>query len=120
MNDRQDGPPAPPIAAAGGDASHTMQRFLAGPWPFAILLLLAALPYLGILRNDFVYTYDDKPLILDSAYVHSAQHLREVLTSTLFSNQGAPGGPPITGRSRSWDSCSVTRSSAPRLPDFIW
>ncbi len=94
MNDRQDGPPAPPIAAAGGDASHTMQRFLAGPWPFAILLLLAALPYLGILRNDFVYTYDDKPLILDSAYVHSAQHLREVLTSTLFSNQGAPGGPP--------------------------
>jgi tetratricopeptide (TPR) repeat protein len=46
------------------------------------------------LRNDFVYVYDDKPLILDSPYIHSAHHLRELLTSTLFSNQGAPGGPP--------------------------
>ena len=59
-----------------------------------MLLLLAALPYLGVLRNDFAYMYDDKALILDSPYVHNLHHLRELLTSTLFSNQGVPGGPP--------------------------
>jgi protein O-mannosyl-transferase len=75
-------------------APPRFNAFLAGRWPLAILLLLAALPYVGVLRNDFAYMYDDKPLILDSAYVHSTQHLREILTSTLFSNQGSPGGPP--------------------------
>jgi len=68
---------------------------LAGPWPLVVLLLLAASPYIGILRNDFVYTLDDKALILDSPYVHNFNHLRNVLTTTLFSNQGAPGGPPF-------------------------
>ena len=65
-----------------------------GAWPLAVLLLLAILPYAGILRNDFAYTYDDKALILDSPYVHNVHHLREVLTTTLFSNLGAPGGLP--------------------------
>ncbi len=83
-------PPGPTLKVA----SPRFTAFLAGRWPLAILLLLAALPYVGILHNDFAYMYDDKPLILDSAYVHSTQHLREVLTSTLFSNQGTPGGPP--------------------------
>lgn len=94
MNDRQYGAELPSHLPAGSDSPRAASSFIAGPWPFAIVLLLAALPYIGILRNDFVYTYDDKTLILDSAFVHSTQHLREVLTSTLFSNQGAPGGPP--------------------------
>jgi len=60
----------------------------------AVLLLLATLPYAGILRNDFAYDYDDKALILDSPYVHNFQHVREVLTTTLFSHLGAQGGTP--------------------------
>ena len=69
-------------------------QFLAGRWPLAILLLLAALPYVGILRNDFTYTYDDRAIIVENPYVHNFQHLREVLTSTLFANQGVQGGAP--------------------------
>ena len=94
MNDRQVETKFTSHSASDPCVSDGAASFIAGRWPVAIVLLLAALPYLGMLRNDFVYTYDDKALILDSAYVHSAQHLREVLTSTLFSNQGAPGGPP--------------------------
>lgn len=60
----------------------------------AVLLLLATLPYIGVLRNDFAYTYDDRVLILDNPYVHNFQHLREVLTTTLFSSLGAQGGTP--------------------------
>lgn len=67
---------------------------LANPWRVVVLLVLAALPYLGILRNDFAYNYDDKSLILDSPYVHNFQHLREVLTTTLFSHLGVAGGTP--------------------------
>jgi Flp pilus assembly protein TadD len=59
-----------------------------------VLLLLATLPYIGILRNDFTYTYDDKVLILDNPYVHNFQHLHEVLTRTLWSGLGAQGGTP--------------------------
>ena len=64
------------------------------PWPLAVLLLLAALPYMGILRNDFAYAYDDKTLILDSPYAHNLHHLPEVLTTTLFVDAGAQGGLP--------------------------
>ena len=60
----------------------------------AVLLLLATLPYVGALRNDFTYTYDDKALILDNPYVHNFQHLRGALTTPLFSNLGAQAGTP--------------------------
>jgi len=81
-------------AARGLDVPQRAASFFAGPWPTAVLLLLATLPYIGVLRNDFVYTYDDRVLILDNPYVHNFQHLREVLTTTLFSSLGAQGGTP--------------------------
>ncbi len=94
MNDRQDETISRPIASPEASSPDRTNAFLTGPWAAAILFLLAVLPYIGVLRNDFAYMYDDKPLILDSAYIHSTHHLRELLTSTLFSNQGTPGGPP--------------------------
>ncbi len=94
MNAPQEGTEIPPHAAPAPDATPRAASIISSPWTVAILLLLAALPYLGVLRNDFAYMYDDKALILDSPYVHNLHHLREVLTSTLFSNQGVPGGPP--------------------------
>ena len=94
MSDQRGGTEVRPHASPGTNVPTDPTRFLTGPWPIVILLLFASLPYIGILRNDFTYTYDDKVLILDSPYVHNIHHLREVLTSTLFSNQGAPGGPP--------------------------
>jgi Flp pilus assembly protein TadD len=49
------------------------------------LLLLSTLPYIGVLRNDFAYMYDDKAQIIDSPYAHSFKHLRETLTTTVWS-----------------------------------
>ena len=94
MSTPQDGIQIPPLAAPALDAPQRSAAFLAGPWPLAVLLLLAALPYVGILRNDFAYAYDDKALILDSPYAHSLQHLRDVLTTTLFADGGLQGGLP--------------------------
>lgn len=82
------------LSARGLNLSPRATSFFAGPWPLAVLLLLATLPYIGTLRNDFAYTYDDRVLILDNPYVHNFQHLREVLTTTLFSSLGAQGGTP--------------------------
>ncbi len=61
----------------------------AGAWPLAILLLMATLPYIGILRNDFAYAYDDKAQIIDNPYVHGFGHIREILTTNVWSHQGA-------------------------------
>jgi tetratricopeptide (TPR) repeat protein len=94
MNDPQIGTEARPLVSPEADVPPRTANLLSGPWPAAILLLLAALPYIGILRNDFAYAFDDKVLILDSPYVHSFHHLREVLTTTLFSNMGAQAGLP--------------------------
>ena len=40
-----------------------------GRWRFSCCL--PRLPYAGILRNDFVYIYDDKAQIIDNPYVHN-------------------------------------------------
>ncbi len=64
---------------------------LAGAWPLALLLLLSTLPYIGILRNDFAYAYDDKAQIIDNPYVHSFGHLQEILTTNVWSQRGAQG-----------------------------
>jgi len=94
MNNQQDATEIPPPASPGRDIPPRAATFFSGAWPLAVLLLLAMLPYAGMLRNDFAYAYDDKDLILDNPYVHSVRHLREVLTTTLFSNLGTPGGLP--------------------------
>jgi len=75
-------------------APNPLQRaapFLAGAWPLAVLLGLATLPYVGVLRNDFAYIYDDKAQIIDNPYVHSFGHLREILTTSVWSYAGAQG-----------------------------
>jgi Flp pilus assembly protein TadD len=87
MNSERKKSEAPSSAPLLAEVFNT--NFLSGPWPFAILLLIAVLPYIGILRNDFAYVYDDKLLILDNPYVHNFHHLREILGSTLFSKMGA-------------------------------
>src|SRR5579862_3241445 len=81
-----------PMAAAPdtGESRHTFP-FFSGKWPLAFLLLLALLPYAGILRNDFAYIYDDKAQIIDNPYVHSFGHLREVLTTPVWSFAAAHG-----------------------------
>jgi Flp pilus assembly protein TadD len=94
MNGRQGQTAIRPLDTSGPDIPQRAGPFFAGSWPIVVLLLLSALPYLGLLRNDFTYIYDDKALILDSPYVHNFQHLREVLTTTLFSHLGAQGGTP--------------------------
>jgi tetratricopeptide (TPR) repeat protein len=66
---------------------------LAGAWPFALLLLLATLPYVGVLRNDFAYAYDDKAQIIDNPYVHAIGHLRETLTTNVWSHKATQGVP---------------------------
>jgi Flp pilus assembly protein TadD len=55
----------------------------------ALLLLLATAPYLGVLRNDFAYIYDDKAQIIDSPYVHSFHHLHETFTTSVWSYKSA-------------------------------
>ena len=80
------------VRPSPSESSGVLRHFaplLAGPWPLAILLLLAILPYAGILRNDFAYMYDDKAQILDNPYVHGFGHLREVLTTSVWSYAGA-------------------------------
>ena len=73
------------------NASPRVVAFLAGRWPLVVLLLLALLPYTGILHNDFAYIYDDKAQIIDNPYVHTFGHLREVLTTPVWSFAGVHG-----------------------------
>jgi hypothetical protein len=94
MSDQNCGIDVRPLVTPEPEVLALAAKFFTGPWPMAVLLLLAALPCIGILRNDFAYAFDDKILILDSPYVHSFHHLREALTTTLFSNMGSLAGIP--------------------------
>jgi Flp pilus assembly protein TadD len=85
MSSPQDGTEIRPTAAPGPDLPRRTAPSFAGAWPLTVLLLLATLPYVGILRNDFAYAYDDKAQIIDNPYVHSFGHLREALTTTVWS-----------------------------------
>jgi Flp pilus assembly protein TadD len=69
-------------------------RLVAGRGALAALLLFATLSYLGVLHNDFTYTYDDKALILDNPVVHNLGHLREAVSTTLFASQGPQQATP--------------------------
>lgn len=53
------------------------------------LALLAILPYLNALHNEFVF--DDKTQVLNDPYIRSFQYLRTIFTSTVFSYAGAGG-----------------------------
>ncbi len=81
----------PPATVQRPDDPQPAAAFLAGAWPVVLLLLLAALPYAGILGNDFAYIYDDKAQIIDNPYVHSLGHWREVLTTSAWSYKGGYG-----------------------------
>jgi len=85
MNIHPDGSEIRPTTASGHDIPAHATPHFSGAWPLAVLLLLAVVPYAGILRNDFAYIYDDKAQIIDNPYVHSFGHVREVLTTTVWS-----------------------------------
>ena len=56
-----------------------------------VLLLIAVLPYLNTLANDFLYAYDDGAQILQNPYVHSFRYLKEIFGTTVWSHVGAQG-----------------------------
>jgi tetratricopeptide (TPR) repeat protein len=91
MNNLADGTKIAPAAAPGADLPQRGAPLFSGAWPLALLLLLALLPYAGILRNDFAYIYDDKAQIIDNPYVHTFGHLREVFTTPVWSFADAHG-----------------------------
>ncbi len=78
-------------AIADGDGPPPDRALRTGALPFLFLLLLALVPYSGILRNDFTYIYDDKAQIIDNPYVHTFGHVREVLTTPVWSFAGTSG-----------------------------
>jgi Tfp pilus assembly protein PilF len=56
---------------------------------FAILFLLAFLPYSNIFFNQFVY--DDAFQVVSNPYAHSFKYLRQIFTTSVWSFQGAQG-----------------------------
>ncbi len=56
---------------------------------FLILFLLAFLPYVNTLFNNFVY--DDNFQVVGNPYIHSFRYLRQIFTTTVWSFQGAQG-----------------------------
>lgn len=55
----------------------------------AALLAAAALPYLNILLNGFVY--DDHTQVTNNPYLQNLHHLRDIFTTTAWSYVGAQG-----------------------------
>ena len=62
-------------------------------WPdstfVALLAVLAAAPFLGILANGFAY--DDNTQVLNNPYLQNFGHLREIFSTTVWSYVGAQG-----------------------------
>src|SRR5579863_226410 len=56
---------------------------------YALLSFLACLPYLNTLANKFVY--DDGFQVVGNPYAHSFKYLPQILTTTVWSFQGAQG-----------------------------
>ncbi len=54
-----------------------------------VLVAMAAVPYLGILSNAFVY--DDNTQVLNNPYIQNIRHLHEIFTTTVWSYVGAQG-----------------------------
>ena len=68
-----------------GDAQASQRQAVI----FLILFLLAFLPYVNTLFNDFVY--DDSFQVVGNPYAHSFRYLRPIFTTTVWSFQGAQG-----------------------------
>jgi protein O-mannosyl-transferase len=56
---------------------------------FAVLILLAVLPYANSLANGFVY--DDNTQVLNNPYVQDFDHLGDIFSTTVWSYVGAQG-----------------------------
>ncbi len=85
MNHRTQEDPSPGGPAAATDTALHAPPKPSRSWPALLLLLLALLPYAGVLHNDFTYIYDDRAQIIDNPYVHTFGHLREALTTPVWS-----------------------------------
>ena len=77
-------------AASGHDRWWDISHWSGGSL-LGIIALIAVLPYLNTLSNDFLYAYDDGAQILQNPYVHSLRHLKEILGTTVWSHVGAQG-----------------------------
>ena len=77
---------------SGNDSGATPRRGLARlatPELLALLILIAALPYLNTLWNSFVQ--DDNRQILANPYLRNFSHLREIFATNVWSYVGAQG-----------------------------
>lgn len=72
--------------SVAGTQSQALRRNKQSLAYFLILAALAVLPYLNTLRNSFVY--DDVDQILVNPYIRNFHHLREILTSSVWSFMG--------------------------------
>ncbi|HEV2177506.1 MAG TPA: tetratricopeptide repeat protein [Terriglobia bacterium] len=77
--------PLQPVNLSGHDRSRWPSIALA-----AILALAAGLPYANTLLNSFVY--DDSIQVLNNPYLRNFHHLREILTTTVWSYLGGAQG----------------------------
>lgn len=84
--------PGPAEAPIKHERSWKLRMPSAGSdqWLLAILFVLAALPYLGILGNGFVY--DDDTQLLRNPFVRNFNHLKQIFTTTVWSFQGGSQG----------------------------
>jgi Flp pilus assembly protein TadD len=80
-SDHSSAPAAPAVAPASARAGKARTAIYLG-----ILVVLAVVPYLNSLRNDFVY--DDFYQVLGNPYLRDFHHLREIFTSSVWSFMG--------------------------------
>ncbi|MDE3178443.1 MAG: tetratricopeptide repeat protein [Acidobacteriota bacterium] len=78
------------MTSAAGTSRPTPAFWRRDAGLFGILILLASLPYAGILANGFVY--DDDVQILRNPFVRSLGHLKAIFTTSVFSYQGGAQG----------------------------
>ncbi len=86
--------PAEKVPARNSSEASTsrwsfLTRSRSGNGWIGLLILVAVLPYVGILANGFVY--DDGQQILDNPYVKSWHYLPQILGTTVWSFVGAAG-----------------------------
>lgn len=71
--------------SAGWGISRVSDRLLIG-----FLILCAVLPYLNTLSNGFVY--DDVTQVLHNPYISTFHHLKDILTTDVWSYRGGAAG----------------------------
>ena len=75
--------------AAPSESSAAVPQRSGGRATFAILFLIACVPYLNTLPNKFVY--DDDFQVVGNPYAHSFKYFPQIFTSTVWSYRGAEG-----------------------------